>query len=230
VTDPLLAFEHVDRIYRDGRLRALADVSLSVAPGEYAAVTGPSGSGKSTLLHLSAGLDYPTGGRLLFDGRAPRAGREWARLRAERIGFVFQAFNLLPRLSALENVEVPMMGVVRGFGRRRERARDLLRRVGLSDRAGHRPGELSAGERQRVAIARGLANGPALLLADEPTGNLDTATAAGILDLLEEIHTRDGTTLIIVTHDAATACRADRIVGLLDGRIVSDTRKDGGAP
>ena len=219
--------EHVDRIYRDGRLRALADVSLAIAPGEYAAVTGPSGSGKSTLLHIAAGLDRPTRGRVLFEGREVPSPRRWAWLRAERIGFVFQAFNLLPRLTALENIEVPMMGVVRGFGRRRARARDLLARVGLADRAGHRPGELSAGERQRVAIARGLASGPALLLADEPTGNLDSVTAAGILDLLEEVHARDGTALVVVTHDPAIARRAGRTVGLLDGRITADYEAPG---
>ena len=232
MTESLVALEHVDRIYRDGRLQALADVSLSIAPGEYAVVCGPSGSGKSTLLHIAAGLDWPTRGRVLFEGREVRpapglGGGGWTRLRAERIGFVFQAFNLLPRLSALENVEVPMMGVVRGFGRRRARARDLLARVGLSDRAGHRPGELSAGERQRVAIARGLANSPALLLADEPTGNLDSVTAAGILDLLEGVHARDGTTLVVVTHDAAIARRARRTVGLLDGRITADSEAPG---
>jgi predicted ABC-type transport system involved in lysophospholipase L1 biosynthesis ATPase subunit len=201
-------------------VHALDGVSLAVGRGDCVAIMGPSGSGKSTLLHVLCGLDRPTSGRVSFDGREPKPG-EWDRLRAERIGFVFQAFHLLPTLTAAENVEVPMFGTGRSRREREERARELLRRVGLADRATHLPRELSGGECQRVAIARSLANEPDVLLADEPTGNLDSKSSAEILDLLFDIHARDGATLVIVTHEAAIAERAGRIVHLLDGRVVS---------
>ena len=186
------------------------------------AVVGPSGSGKSTLLHLLCGLDRPTGGRVLFQGVEPASSAAWTRLRARHIGFVFQAFHLFPTLTALENVEIPMFGVVPGAAARRRRARDLLGRVGLSDRLDHRPAQLSGGERQRVAIARSLVNRPLLIAADEPTGNLDSEASAGVLDLLETIHRDDGAALVIATHNEHVAARAGRVLELADGRIRSD--------
>ncbi len=216
---PVVATEDVSREYDRGRVVALREVSLAVWPGDLMAVVGPSGSGKSTLLHLLGGLDRPTAGRVRFEGREPRSAGEWARLRARRIGFVFQAFNLLPVLTARENVEVPMLGVVPGARARRRRAERLLAAVGLADRAGHRPVELSGGERQRVAIARALANRPALVLADEPTGNLDSQTAEGIVRLLLDLRAEEGLALVVVTHDRDLAARCNRWVELRDGRI-----------
>ena len=214
----ILAMEHVWRVYDRGRLSAVADVTLRVEAGEHLAVRGPSGCGKSTLLHLSCGLDRPTSGAVLFEGAKPGPGH-WRQLRARRIGFVFQSFQLLPTLTARQNVEIPMLGVISGSRQRRMKADELLERVGLAGRAGHRPGKLSGGERQRVAIARGLANSPDLILADEPTGNLDSRNAAEILDLLDELRRGPGAALVVVTHDEAVAARAGRIVHMLDGRI-----------
>jgi len=216
---PLLALEGVTRAYAGGRVTALDRVSLTIRRGEYVAVTGPSGCGKSTLLHMLCGLDRPTAGRVIFDGVEPRSSRAWAQMRARRVGFVFQAFHLLPTLTAAENVEIPMCGVEPSGRRRRERALALLERVGLADRAPHRPGSLSGGECQRVAIARSLANAPDVILADEPTGNLDSGSAAAILDLLGEIHWVRGGTLVLVTHDAQVASRASRRLAMLDGRV-----------
>jgi putative ABC transport system ATP-binding protein len=223
----LLAAERIGRNYPRERCVALSDVSLAIAPGEYAAVTGPSGSGKSTLLHLLSGLDRPTSGRVLFDGRQPAGTGEWASIRARNIGFVFQSFHLLPTLTARQNVEVPMMGVVAGVRDRRRRAEELLARVGLADRAGHRPSQLSGGEKQRLAIARSLANSPAVILADEPTGNLDSKSAAGVLDLREALRREEGALLVIVTHDPDIAGRAERRISLQDGRMVADERAAG---
>jgi putative ABC transport system ATP-binding protein len=221
--DPMVAVEHVSRSYDDGRVTALQDVTLAISPGEYVAIVGPSGSGKSTLLHLLCGLDRPTQGRVCFEGIEPASRRQWAKLRATRIGFVFQAFYLLPTLSAQENVEVPMFGVLPRAKDRQRRALELLERVGLTNRARHRPFELSGGERQRVAIARSLANAPALLLADEPTGNLDSKTAADIMQLLHDVHRQDKErkTLVLVTHNLEITARSDRLVHIVDGRIVS---------
>jgi len=221
MSETIASLERVSRVYRNGQITALREVTLSIARGEYVAIIGPSGSGKSTLMHLMCGLDRPTKGRVLFEGKERGSAREWARLRAERIGFVFQSFNLLPTLTALENVEVPMFGVRRDSDARRQRAMELLARVGLADRAAHRPNELSAGEQQRVAIARSLANSPDLLLADEPTGNLDSRTSAEILDRLGEIHTTDGATVVIVTHNPEIPERAGRVVKIVDGQIAS---------
>jgi len=219
----LVEAQRVSRVYDDGRIQALSDVSLRVAGGESMAITGPSGSGKSTLLNLLCGLDGPTEGRVLVDGRSPGSPREWAEVRARRIGMVFQSFNLLPVLTACENVEVAMFGVVPGAAERRRRALELLDEVGLGRRAHHRPSALSGGERQRVAIARSLANRPVLLLADEPTGSLDSSNAAAILDLLLDLrHTRN-MAVVIVTHDCDVAAAADRQLHMLDGRIVHVT-------
>lgn len=218
---PILSLDRVSRTYGRAQVVALNEVSLTIRRGEYVAVTGPSGCGKSTLLHVLSGLDRPTTGRALFDNREPASARDWARLRARRIGFVFQAFHLLPTLTAVENVEIPMFGVERHAGRRRQRALSLLERVGIADRATHRPGALSGGECQRVAVARSLANAPDVILADEPTGNLDSASSAAVLDLLSEIRAAENATLVIVTHDPLISGRAERIVHMLDGRLVS---------
>jgi ABC-type lipoprotein export system ATPase subunit len=217
---PLLAAFNLSRSYDRGRILAVAEVSVSVSPGESVAVMGQSGSGKSTLLNLLCGLDRPDSGRVLVDGREPGSRRAWAEVRARRIGMVFQAFNLLPTLSARENVEIPMFGVVAGARARSRRALSLLEEVGLGARASHRPTELSGGERQRVAIARSLANDPALLLADEPTGSLDSKTAVVILALLDDLMRSRGLALVVVTHDAQIAARAGRQLHMLDGRLV----------
>ncbi len=219
---PLIRAEQVSRVYPKGRCVALQEASFSICPREYVAIMGPSGSGKSTLLHLLCGLDRPSRGRVLFEEQEPQTASEWARLRARRMGFVFQAFNLLPTLTARQNVEVPMFGVVPRAKDRSRRAEELLGRVGLGARLEHRPGELSGGEKQRLAIARSLANAPDVILADEPTGNLDSNTSGEILDLLEDIHRREGGTLVIVTHDPAIGRRARRVLTIKDGAIVSD--------
>ena len=219
---PLVCLSGVSRIYDRGRIHAVSDVTLAIDAGASVAITGPSGSGKSTVLNLLCGLDQPTSGHVLVEGREPRSPRAWASLRARRIGMVFQSFNLLPKLTACENVEVPMFGVITSARVRRERARTLLEEVGLADRAGHRPTDLSGGERQRVAIARSLANSPDLLLADEPTGSLDTTTAAIILRLLLALHQARRVALVIVTHDREVAACAGRRVTMVDGRVLAD--------
>ena len=215
--------KHVSREYDGGRIVALQDVTMQVGLGEWLSITGPSGSGKSTLLHLLSGLDRPTTGSIVFDGKEKISSRQWARLRARRIGFIFQSFNLMPALTALENVEVPLFGVMRRSAQRRQRAMDLLERVGLADRSRQRPGALSGGERQRIAIARALVNSPDFILADEPTGNLDTRTSREIMDLLESIHNAERTTLVVVTHDMQIASRAGRTIRCVDGVIAGDT-------
>jgi len=202
---------------RFGRIVALREASLRVGPGEAVVITGRSGSGKSTLLALLGGLDRPDSGRVLIDGQSTWSERHPARLRRELIGFVFQRHLLLQTLSAQANVEVPLLGAGRPRGERRERARELLGEVGLADRAEHVPAQLSGGERQRVAIARALANQPRLLLADEPTGALDSATSERILELLFGLRDRLGMTMILVSYDAAIGPRADRTVTIADG-------------
>ena len=201
-------------------VHALRGVSLTVEAGEYVAIAGPSGSGKSTLLQLIGGIDLPSSGSVEILGtRLETLGdRELTRLRLLRLGFVFQRFHLLPVLSALENVELPMAEAGLPRAERRERARALLDYVGLGSRAGHRPTQLSGGEMQRVAVARALANRPAIVLADEPTGELDATTGAGILGLFRRLNA-DGTTLIVVTHDDRLAAEAGRVVHMLDGRM-----------
>lgn len=212
----------VSKLYHDGRVEALADVSLQIARGQYVAVMGPSGSGKSTLLNVLGALDRPTRGEVYFEGQALGAMKSLDRYRAEKLGFVFQSFHLLPTLTALQNVQVPMFEMRLSSHQRAERAAELLEWVGMGHRSGHLPAELSVGERQRVAIARALANGPTLLLADEPTGNLDTKTAAGIFDLFQRLHAERGMTILLVTHDPNLAARAQRIVHMKDGRIVGE--------
>lgn len=215
------------KIYGQGesRVEALAGVSLKVERGEWIAVVGPSGSGKSTLMNLLGLLDRPTSGSYVLDGRevSGLAGGEVTRARRDLIGFVFQSYNLLPRETALSNVELPMIYAGVYGAKLKERAMGALERVELSNRADHKPPELSGGQKQRVAIARALVNRPAIVLADEPTGNLDTKSGEGILDLFGELKA-EGTTLIMVTHDMEVAARAERIVEVRDGRIVSDDR------
>src|SRR6476661_4913733 len=207
-----------------GPVTALDDVSLRIAPAEYIGVVGPSGCGKSTLLHVLGCVDSPTSGDVLFQskdvGALPDAER--SRLRLREIGFVFQRFFLLPMLTASENVELPQAEAGVARAERRQRTRALLEYVGLGHRAAHLPSELSGGEMQRVAIARALANRPHLLLADEPTGELDQATGEQIVSLLDRLHA-DGTAVVVVTHDTAVASRASRLLKMRDGRIVEDS-------
>jgi putative ABC transport system ATP-binding protein len=219
--------ENLTKVYGEGenRVEALAGVSLKVERGGWVAVVGPSGSGKSTLMNLLGLLDRPTSGSYVLDGREVSGlrGREVTKARRDLIGFVFQSYNLLPRQTALSNVELPMIYAGVYGAERKRRALEALERVELSDRVDHKPPELSGGQKQRAAIARALVNRPAILLADEPTGNLDTKSGEGILDLFGELNA-DGTTLIMVTHDMEVAARADRIVEVRDGRIVADDR------
>ena len=205
-----------------GPVEALRDVSLTVEPGDYVAISGPSGCGKSTLLHLLGCVDTPTSGSLLFEGRPVLAmgERERSRIRLRRIGFVFQRFYLLPMLTAWENVELVQSEAGMPAAERRARTRELLEYVGLGERAGHRPSQLSGGEMQRVAIARALANRPGLLLADEPTGELDDETGEQIGDLFDRVNA-DGTTLVIVTHNSALAARARRRLAMRSGRLAA---------
>jgi putative ABC transport system ATP-binding protein len=209
------------------RVTALDRVSLVVNRGEMVSIIGPSGSGKSTLLNLIGGLDRPSAGEVAIDGRALGGlpDDELTRVRRDKIGFIFQFFNLLPTLSCLENVSLPLH--LRGWARQRtrERARELLELVGLGNRLEHLPEELSGGERQRVAIARALSIYPPILLADEPTGNLDTHTGQEILKLVHDLHERLGSTILVVTHDRTVAESSERTVALRDGRIVEDRRR-----
>ena len=221
MSEIVVAARDLTREYRTGRsrVRALRGVSISVAKGDFLAVTGPSGSGKSTLLHLLGGVDTPTSGEVVFLGRslAQMSVEERAALRLEHVGLVFQRFHLLPMLTALENVELPLAAARVSRKIRRERAAAVLERVGLADRLLHRPGELSGGQCQRVAIARALANEPALVLADEPTGELDRATSRQVLALFQSLNA-DGTTLIVASHDLELAAGAGRTIEVVDGR------------
>jgi putative ABC transport system ATP-binding protein len=210
--------EHVSKAFEDGRISALDDVSLRLEPGESVSLTGPSGSGKSTLLNLIGALDRPDSGRIIVDGDA-LDGRDASEYRATTVGFVFQFHNLIPTLTALENVQVPMLG--RGLSRaeRGQRARELLQEVGLARREGAFPATLSGGERQRVALARALANEPRLLLADEPTGSLDSETGTQVLQLIERLREERGATVLLVTNDDRVAATAGRRLRLLDGHV-----------
>jgi putative ABC transport system ATP-binding protein len=211
--------DHVSRSFEDGRIAALTDVSLHVEEGEFVAVTGPSGCGKSTLLNLIGALDRPTSGSITVAGERLERLASPARYRGTVIGFVFQFHNLIPTLSAVENVQLPMLGRGLSRGGRVERARALLDEVALSHRRSAYPPTLSGGERQRVAIARALANEPRLLLADEPTGALDSATGEQIVELLQSVRAQRGTTILLVTNDPEVASAADRILPMRDGRI-----------
>jgi ABC-type lipoprotein export system ATPase subunit len=212
--------EHVRKSFDGGRIRALEDVSLRLAPGELVALTGPSGSGKSTLLNLIGSLDRPDAGTILVDGE-PLAGGDATAYRAGTVGFVFQFHNLIPVLSAAENVQVPMFGRGASRSERESRAESLLREVGLAERAKAFPPTLSGGERQRASIARALANDPRLLLADEPTGALDSESGRQIVSLLRHLREARGMTILLVTNDHDVAAQADRVVELRDGRLLA---------
>lgn len=215
----LLRTERLCKTYPDGQVNALVDVSLSIRRGEFVAIMGTSGCGKSTLLNLLGALDQPTSGEVSFEGQPLSSIANLDRFRAGKIGFVFQSFFLLPTLTALENVQVPMFEGPLNGRQRIAKATELLELVDMGERARHRPGQLSVGQRQRVAIARALANDPVLLLADEPTGNLDSRTANAVLDLFAHLHRDKGMTLVLVTHGSEVAGRAERIVHMHDGRI-----------
>ncbi len=225
-SDIVLQTTGLTRTYRVGRVpvNALADVDLTVRQGEFVAIMGPSGSGKSTLLNLLGGLDQPTAGAVQLGGQdlAGLSDEALAALRRQTLGFIFQRHDLLPILTVQENVEFPLLLAGRAPADRKRRAAALLAQVGLAEKAYNLPEELSGGQQQRVGIARALANGPRILLADEPTGNLDSATAAEILDLLAALGRQEGLTLVMVTHDEDDAARADRIVRLRDGRVVAE--------
>jgi putative ABC transport system ATP-binding protein len=210
--------DRVSKSFEGGRIRALTNASLRLEPGELVSLTGPSGSGKSTLLNLIGALDRPDSGSITVDGTALDA-REASEYRAATVGFVFQFHNLIPTLTALENVQVPMLGRGASRAQRRDRAWSLLREVGLEPRADSYPATLSGGERQRVALARALANEPRLLLADEPTGALDSTTGEQVLELIEGVRAERGMTVLLVTNDAAVASRGERVLQLSDGQI-----------
>ena len=216
---PLLRAEGLTKTYPDGEVQALRGVSLDVEQNEAVAIMGPSGCGKSTLLHLLGGLDRPTGGEIYFRG-TPLSRIDRDQYRAREIGFVFQSFHVLSTLSAVENVQVPMFETTLGRRQRVERAEALIEQVGLAHRRNHRPMHLSVGERQRVAIARALANEPSLLLADEPTGNLDSRSQNEVLQLLDDLRQRQGLTLIIITHSPEVAAAAQRVIRMRDGRVL----------
>ncbi len=222
MSDAAIQVHGVRKSFEEGRIVALAGMEMEVASGEFVAIVGPSGCGKSTLLHLLAALDVPDGGSIRVADHDLGAGRDLTHYRARHVGMVFQLHNLLPSLTASENVQLPMFELGLSARERRERAARLLALVGLGSRGGNRPPQLSGGERQRVAIARALANEPPILLADEPTGSLDSASGRLVLELLDELRRSHALTLVLVTHDPAVAARADRIVRMLDGRAVDD--------
>ncbi|MFN8644956.1 MAG: ABC transporter ATP-binding protein [Candidatus Binatia bacterium] len=231
---PLISLRDVWKIYAlgDVEVRALRGVDLDIAAGELIAVMGASGSGKSTLMHLLGCLDRPTRGRVALDGVdvGTLSADARAELRNRRVGFVFQSFNLLPRTSAVENVELPLVYGDLALAEQRPRALAALAAVGLAERAHHLPNQLSGGQQQRVAIARALVTGPALLLADEPTGNLDSATTAEIMALIARLHREQALTVVLVTHEPDVAAWAERVITFRDGVIVSDERMDASPP
>ena len=224
MSDTVVQAERIEKTYQLGGINipVLFDVNISIKKKDFVALMGSSGSGKSTLLNLIGCLDRPTSGKIFIDGieTSGLSDNDLAKIRGKKIGFIFQNFNLVSRLNALRNVELPMIYQEIPKTERNRRAKDLLTQVGLDDRLMHRPTELSGGERQRIAIARALANDPAIILADEPTGNLDTKTSQQIMDIFKKLHDQ-GRTLIIVTHDPLIGAFADRIIKIVDGRIVS---------
>jgi len=226
MSEIVLKAEHVSRAFTMGKreIQALSDLNLQVNKGEFVAIMGPSGSGKTTLLNALGCLDKPSNGRVILDevdvSRLPE--KELYKIRRDKIGFIFQTFNLLPYLNAVENVELPMENMKKPKTEKRKKARELLELVGLAGREEHRPQKLSAGEQQRVAIARAMANDPAIILADEPTGNLDTKNKYEIVRLLANLNTERGTTIVMVTHDSHVASRTERMLLLEDGKITKE--------
>lgn len=220
MASPILEVRNLRKDYDKGRIEALRGVDLSIDAGEFVAISGQSGSGKSTLLHLLGGLDSPTSGEILFRGAALGSSISLDTYRCHQVGFIFQSFYLLPTLRAVENVQAPMLATMEDSGTREERAEALLREVGLESRMRQYPNELSGGERQRVAIARALANNPSILLADEPTGNLDSANSARIMDILTGIQKTRGMTLIVITHENDIANSAPHQIRIHDGKVV----------
>jgi len=229
MSELILKTEELDKIYKMGgrTVRALSGVNLQLKKGDFISIMGPSGSGKTTLLNMLGCLDKPTHGKVILDGVdvTKVSERSLYKIRRHKIGFIFQTFNLLPYLNAIENVELPMEGTKKSGDEKRKRARELLKMVGLLEREGHRPHRLSAGEQQRVAIARALANNPAIVLADEPTGNLDSKTGYEIVRLLGKMNIDQGTTIVIVTHDSRMASLAGRMVFLSDGRLAAKEKQ-----
>lgn len=226
LADYLIYAEGLVKTYPDGDVHALSGVTVGVRPGQHVAITGPSGCGKSTLLNMLGMLDRPDGGEVYFRGEALSKHRDLDHFRARQIGFVFQSFFLIPTLTARENVQVPMFEGPRLSARQRaEKADSLLELVGMAKRGKHLPKQLSVGERQRVALARALANDPAMLLADEPTGNLDSDNAVKVLDLFASLQKSRNLALLVVTHSDEVAARADRVIRMKDGRVLSDSAK-----
>jgi putative ABC transport system ATP-binding protein len=226
MSKPVLQLENLSKTYTLGKrnVPALSNLNLAINAGEFVAIMGPSGSGKTTLLNVIGCIDKPTNGRVLLDGidATNLPENQLYKIRRDKMGFVFQTFNLLPYLNARENVELPMEGRIKSKSERNKKASELLARVGLSGREEHRPQRLSAGEQQRVAIARALANNPAFILADEPTGNLDSQNKQGIIKLLANLNLTQGTTIIMVTHDSQAARNTERMLLLKDGKIVKE--------
>jgi putative ABC transport system ATP-binding protein len=229
MSEILLETDRLDRDFKlgDQQIHALSDITLQVKRGEFISIMGSSGSGKTTLLNMLGCLDKPTSGTVILDDvnvtKVPE--KELYKIRRQKIGFIFQNFNLIPYLNALENVELPMEGTKKPSNEKKQRARELLKMVGLSEREEHRPQRLSAGEQQRVAIARALANDPAIILADEPTGNLDRTTGNDIIRLLSDLNKKQGTTIVMVTHDSHMAQRSNRILFLSDGKLLAKERE-----
>jgi len=228
--EPILRVRNLSKTYMQGKIpvHALSDVSFDVNRGEFLSIVGPSGSGKSTLLSMIGLLDKPTSGSVFIDGTEITKAKESEapKIRREKIGFIFQHFNLMPTLTALENIDIAMRFARVSKSRRKERAVELLTQMGLTERMNHKPSELSGGEQQRVAIARAMANYPAIILADEPTGEVDTKTRDMIVDLLKELSEK-GQTILVVTHDTAVSARTGRVINMRDGGIASDTKVEG---
>jgi putative ABC transport system ATP-binding protein len=229
MSEQILKTEELGRVFKMGgrTIRALYEVNLQIEKGDFISIMGPSGSGKTTLLNMLGCLDKPTKGKVVLDGKdvTKVSEKDLYKIRRHKVGFVFQTFNLMPYLNAIENVELPMEGTKRSRDEKKQKARELLKLVGLSEREDHRPHRLSAGEQQRVAIARALANNPSIVLADEPTGNLDTKTKYEVIRLLGKLNSEQGTTIIMVTHDSQIAAHAGRMLFLNDGRLLAKEKQ-----
>jgi putative ABC transport system ATP-binding protein len=229
MSEQILRTEELGRVFKMGgrKIRALSEVNLQIKKGEFVSIMGPSGSGKTTLLNMLGCLDKPTKGKVVLDGKdvTKVSEKDLYKIRRHKVGFIFQTFNLMPYLNAIENVELPMEGMKKSNDEKKQRARELLKLVGLSEREEHRPHRLSAGEQQRVAIARALANNPSIVLADEPTGNLDAKTKYEVIRLLGKLNVEQVTTIIMVTHDNQIAAHAGRMLFLNDGRLLAKEKQ-----